>query len=159
MQKTVAEGQAAACPSCSKPYGARRRCYFCNGRPRTGRDHTCATCSKTFYVARWHAESPRYRGGLYCSVACKNTAMRGRALTEPGMRYVNDDGYVMVRVGIRKFELEHRLIMQRVLGRELATDEHVHHINHDKTDNRALNLVVLSPAEHAELHARERVAA
>ena len=33
----------------------------------------------------------------------------------------------------------------------------IHHINHDKTDNRAVNLLCLTKKEHLELHRREKL--
>jgi endogenous inhibitor of DNA gyrase (YacG/DUF329 family) len=45
-----------------------------------------------------------------------------------------------------------RYVMEVHIGRRLARDEHVHHINGDKTDDRLENLRVVSPAEHAALH-------
>jgi hypothetical protein len=43
--------------------------------------------------------------------------------------------------------------MEQHLGRRLAFNEVVHHINHDGWDNRIENLVVMTRAEHNRLHA------
>lgn len=72
-------------------------------------------------------------------------------------RKVDDFGYVMVRVthhpnSRNGFILEHRLIMEKVLGRYLNSDEVVHHINNDPSDNRPENLLVMTVGEHSKMH-------
>lgn len=69
---------------------------------------------------------------------------------------INAYGYVMVRVGKRAYRLEHRMIAERILGRPLRENEHVHHINCDRTDNRNENLLICTREYHNALHARMR---
>lgn len=47
---------------------------------------------------------------------------------------------------------EHRIIMERHLGRTLESNEVVHHINENQRDNRLENLQVMSRAEHTRMH-------
>lgn len=47
---------------------------------------------------------------------------------------------------------EHRAVMAEVLGRPLRSDEIVHHIDADKHNNRADNLVLLTRSEHRTAH-------
>lgn len=49
-------------------------------------------------------------------------------------------------------KLEHRWVVEQHLGRELEPWEHVHHINHDRLDNRIENLEVVTVEEHGKRH-------
>jgi hypothetical protein len=74
-----------------------------------------------------------------------------------GGQRIDRQGYVLVlnpdRTGHRdRYVLAHRLIMERHLGRKLSPEEHVHHRNGDKTDNRLENLVLLTNQQHGRLH-------
>jgi hypothetical protein len=58
------------------------------------------------------------------------------------------DGYVKVWDESRGcFEFEHRVVMEQMLGRRLQGKETVHHVNGDKTDNRAANLELWSSSQ------------
>lgn len=56
------------------------------------------------------------------------------------------DGYIM----------EHVLVMECLIGRWLAENEVVHHINHVRNDNRKENLQLMTFKEHCALHMKER---
>lgn len=48
---------------------------------------------------------------------------------------------------------EHRLVIERLLGRELTHSETVHHVNFSKKDNRIENLILFrSGSQHAKFH-------
>lgn len=55
--------------------------------------------------------------------------------------------------------LEHRLVMERKLGRRLSRDEVVHHKDGDKRNNRLSNLELTTRSAHAKAHAEERPSA
>ena len=52
--------------------------------------------------------------------------------------------------------MEHRLVVEGLIGRFLESDESVHHINGNKTDNRPENLELMKFGEHTSLHNKSR---
>lgn len=79
---------------------------------------------------KWKGGTYRHSGGYIYELAPEHPAA-GRA-----------KGYV----------LQHRLVMERELGRYLSDDELVHHRNEVKDDNRIENLELISRSDHMRLH-------
>ena len=78
-------------------------------------------------------------------------------------RYIDGYGYVVVykprHVNARKdgYILEHRYVMSIHLRRTLSRDEHVHHINGIKDDNRVENLGLMSRSDHIGHHRKGKM--
>lgn len=124
---------------------------------------TCPVCAQDFSLGKATAagrgESPT------CSRACDTLRRTTNAVGREhnGRPAVRDhDGYIRVwqpdhpKAFRNGWVLEHRLVMEQVLGRFLETGEHVHHINGRKWDNRPENLAVLGHSEHSVITQAER---
>lgn len=80
------------------------------------------------------SNSHRWKGGKI-----KHTSGYVR-IYSPDHLFKDNQGYVF----------EHRLVMEKYIGRYLTKEEHIHHINGIKDDNRIKNLQILSHSEHSQ---------
>lgn len=87
--------------------------------------------------------------GKFCGRKCANQLKKWR-----GGRHI-ERGYVKIYTGNERYEFEHRLVVEKHIGRKLRKDEVVHHINRIKTDNRIENLQIVSPSEHRAIHGED----
>ena len=135
------------CPTCDRLITRRAtHCAKCakSGKlnPNYGRRFTLSHRKKLSKVLKglkhpWNkfgTEAHGWRGGkTYCNGYTK--------IYSPMHPFARAGGYVK----------EHRLVMEKIIGRYLQNNERVHHINGIKTDNRPENLMLFSnAAEHAK---------
>lgn len=119
----------------------------------------CAACGK--HVERY-VEPARQTANhrRFCDLKCAGKGMRRESHPNwKGGRNANGNGYISVLCPGHPFAnktghvLEHRLVMEEALGRHLASEEVVHHINGNRSDNRIGNLrLFATQAEHVRYH-------
>lgn len=71
---------------------------------------------------------------------------------------MTDTKYKKIKVSRGYTRDEHRLIMEKHIGRKLTFNEIVHHINGDRSDNRILNLQIMSRSQHSRMHGIDNMA-
>ncbi len=99
----------------------------------------CLTCKDTF----WTSERRR----SCCSKRCGGISVHVDFLKG----HIDSDGYRKFSAGNRNSK-EHIIVMTKLLKRKLRKNEVVHHINHHKTDNRPVNLLLTSSKENNQLN-------
>lgn len=67
------------------------------------------------------------------------------------------DGYILENMGTKsknskgaRYKLQHRIVMEKHLGRKLLRNEIIHHKNANRSDNRIENLQIMTQSEHAK---------
>jgi predicted transcriptional regulator len=124
----------------------------------------CKECGKS--LRRWPSNLKNLKYGPFCDVHCLGAFRTRHLVGEWAANYQNgfrrDRSYIMVEAKWHPAANEkghvylHRLLAEAALGRFLRQDEHIHHIDHDARNNHWSNLQVVTAAEHALIHMRER---
>ena len=90
-----------------------------------------------------------------------NQKTRGKRYNSEGRR-IGHDGYIWIRVegqtdedGHVLWKLEHHVVWESTYG-VLAKGLLVHHLNHNRADNRLENLRAMTISEHRTLHMAEQ---
>lgn len=139
MGKGRTPNETRACQKCGElyhPWKINSKSKYCSracspkGRQPTREDCKCEQCGVIFRPTN----NARQK---FCSRDCYKKS---------GGRTITIDGYARVYVQNHPLAYksgqypEHRLVMEKHLGRYLEKDETVHHINGNKLDNRIENL-------------------
>jgi len=148
------------CLYCKKNFFSRREvakfcCRQCSDKGRVPKlDVKCLVCKKLFKEIPYRVEK---RGRKFCSSMCFQRHEVGR--NNPawkGGKIIGFHGYIFTYIGNGKYTSEHRLVMEKYLGRNLTPVEVIHHVNGNKKDNRIENLVIITRSKHNKIHIQER---
>jgi len=78
-----------------------------------------------------------------------------------GGKHLDAFGYVLIccpehpNCNAGGYIMEHRLVMEKMIGRYLERHEVVHHIDHNKQNNNEDNLLLMTKENHARMHSKE----
>lgn len=134
----------------------------------------CIICGKEFYLSCCRAKKQKI-----CSYACLGKSKIGLSVSGilgkkhpnwKGGRKKNKQGYVLVYkpehpFNQKRYVLEHRLVVEKHLGRYLKPEEVIHHKGikypissmENRLDNRIKNLMLFkNNTEHLKFHKAER---
>lgn len=100
----------------------------------------CDNCGKTFLKKRSDIARSKHN---YCSHECEIEYRRKHR--KQNTRYLQEE-----------CEQQHRLIVERIIGRKLLTSEQVHHIDGNSRNNDPSNLMVVTAQEHSRIHASQK---
>ena len=145
---------------------------------RNGKELPCQLCGKIVYIPKYRIKSFKFCSRK-CSSKLSNINRKYKPLSETiknkisktlmgkiignkhynwkGGRYYHADGYVYIYTPNHKYKnkdgyvFEHRLVMEKKLGRYLLPSEQIHHINGIKDDNRLNNLMIIGNSAHLKL--------
>ena len=132
------------CLFCKKDfYTIHKYVSFCSNpcsrhRLKRGRFINCKICGKSVWRTRDVLLKSKNN---FCSIKCFKIAFIGQ--NSPRYKHGFAGAYRRGADGTGTHTFEHRMLMERRLGRQLTRNEVVHHINHNKLDNRIENLELM----------------
>jgi hypothetical protein len=145
-------------PNALLTYGTREPRQFCSIKcyrinkltPKERPMFTCEQCKKVVPVPYNSTSQGYIYRTRFCSKKCVHDFNRKGGT-------LHHSGYIYHGVG-NKQRAEHRLVMEKILGRPLIEGETVHHKNGIRTDNRPENLELWSTMQPKGQRVADKIA-
>jgi len=148
------------CPTCKNIF------FVSPSSNRGGNQCCCFECSKIWKKGkRLNTGRTHFKKGVSNNIG-ENNPMYGHRLDKhpqwKGGKTITKYGYVWIQCPIHPnnnhgYVWEHRLIVEKFIGRLLTREEVVHHLNEDKQDNRIENLMIFPNSKtHMAWHTKLR---
>lgn len=153
---------------CEKPFKANGYCSTHNYRARRGLPLDAPIATSQAGVPLPSCSAPGceqqawWRSAAHCPMHTQRLRRYG-SLDDPkrfrkdGKGWLNSEGYRIRQINGRVIA-EHRLVIERHIGRLLWPDETVHHVNGVRDDNRLENLELWSKSQPAGQRVEDKVA-
>lgn len=143
--------------------------HIFSARQLRGRAKTLGISNKQL-KHKWTDEEKKYVIEYYGEIGARpiadmlgvNKMCVNKMAQELGVKYMPKDEYICTQgykiIGKSKNrKSEHRLVMEKKLGRELLSSEIVHHIDGDKLNNDPDNLIITNRSEHIDEHRKDLI--
>lgn len=120
----------------------------------------CASCDAVVYANKSNFDS-NVHGKSFCDKDCKAAWFSGPRnwnwSGEKKTKHGRSENYILVYApdhpnARNGHVVEHRLVVEKHIGRLLNADEVVHHIDCNPTNNKIENLVITDQATHRKAH-------
>lgn len=102
---------------------------------------------------------PKHKDGCKCfrcqpykALVWNKVKSGDKAHAWTGGKRVGKNGYVFIYISPHVYKYEHRVIMEKSIGRKLNRLEIVHHKDFNRTNNSLDNLQIMTTKEHNYLH-------
>ena len=119
----------------------------------------CEYCKKLFTKPK-KISYKQWDKRRFCSKICKGKMLKPENFNHwKGGKSILKTGYIYIYFPLHPFSckkgyvMEHRLVMEKQIGRYLHRWEVVHHINRIRDDNRLENLELMKKIEHDSFEA------